>query len=120
MANKDDSGMKGAVKSFLAGGAGGMSLVFVGHPLDTVKVKMQTAAVGEYAGMVCDECVTLVSTPPTMMPSASRHRPPASLPGQASITPCSLEDVDTRSSSVAVGGRWGWVSVCVCVCVDDR
>lgn len=53
MANKEDSGSKGAVKSFLAGGAGGMSLVFVGHPLDTIKVKMQTAAKGEYAGMVC-------------------------------------------------------------------
>jgi solute carrier family 25 carnitine/acylcarnitine transporter 20/29 len=52
MANKGDSGWVGAAKSFVAGGAGGMSLVFVGHPLDTVKVKLQTAARGEYAGMV--------------------------------------------------------------------
>lgn len=52
MANKGDSGWVGAAKSFIAGGAGGMSLVFVGHPLDTVKVKLQTAARGEYTGMV--------------------------------------------------------------------
>eukprot|EP01063_Lacrimia_lanifica_P033810 TRINITY_DN612_c1_g5_i1.p1 TRINITY_DN612_c1_g5~~TRINITY_DN612_c1_g5_i1.p1 ORF type:complete len:318 (+),score=142.08 TRINITY_DN612_c1_g5_i1:52-954(+) len=33
---------QGFLNSFLAGGAGGMCLVFVGHPLDTVKVKLQT------------------------------------------------------------------------------
>lgn len=41
-----------AVKNFVAGGAGGMSLVFVGHPLDTMKVRMQTAPPGMYKGMV--------------------------------------------------------------------
>lgn len=29
-------------KSFLAGGCGGVSLVFAGHPLDTIKVRLQT------------------------------------------------------------------------------
>eukprot|EP00048_Salpingoeca_helianthica_P015371 m.226443 g.226443 ORF g.226443 m.226443 type:complete len:304 (-) comp16944_c0_seq1:23-934(-) len=30
-------------RSFIAGGVGGMSLVLVGHPLDTIKVRVQTA-----------------------------------------------------------------------------
>eukprot|EP00794_Sanderia_malayensis_P006983 gene6983-7768_t len=30
------------VKHFIAGGGGGMSLVFAGHPLDTIKVRLQT------------------------------------------------------------------------------
>ena len=34
---------QGYLQSFIAGGAGGMSLVVVGHPLDTVKVKLQTS-----------------------------------------------------------------------------
>lgn len=38
-------------KAFVAGGAGGMSLVFVGHPLDTAKVRLQTAPDGMYRGM---------------------------------------------------------------------
>ena len=29
----------GALKSFIAGGAGGSCLVLTGHPLDTIKVK---------------------------------------------------------------------------------
>lgn len=36
-------------KAFISGGFGGMCLVAVGHPLDTIKVKMQTS--NEYAGM---------------------------------------------------------------------
>jgi solute carrier family 25 carnitine/acylcarnitine transporter 20/29 len=32
-------------KSFVAGGVGGMSLVLVGHPLDTIKVRVQTMEV---------------------------------------------------------------------------
>lgn len=44
--------MSDAVKSFVAGGAGGMSLVLVGHPLDTMKVRMQTAPPGQYTGMM--------------------------------------------------------------------
>jgi solute carrier family 25 carnitine/acylcarnitine transporter 20/29 len=37
------------VKAFLSGGFGGIALVFVGHPLDTIKVRLQTS--NEYAGM---------------------------------------------------------------------
>eukprot|EP00123_Amoebidium_parasiticum_P019525 comp26309_c0_seq1/m.47095 comp26309_c0_seq1/g.47095 ORF comp26309_c0_seq1/g.47095 comp26309_c0_seq1/m.47095 type:complete len:317 (-) comp26309_c0_seq1:587-1537(-) len=33
------------LKDFIAGGVGGVCLVFVGHPLDTVKVKIQTMEV---------------------------------------------------------------------------
>ena len=29
----------GSLKSFLAGGVGGMCIVLTGHPLDTIKVK---------------------------------------------------------------------------------
>jgi len=32
----------GALKSFIAGGVGGMALVIVGQPLDTIKVRIQT------------------------------------------------------------------------------
>mmetsp|Transcript_13337 Transcript_13337/g.17286 ORF Transcript_13337/g.17286 Transcript_13337/m.17286 type:complete len:286 (+) Transcript_13337:146-1003(+) len=42
--------MAEAAKSFLSGGLGGMCLVFVGHPLDTIKVRLQTST--EYSGMV--------------------------------------------------------------------
>ena len=35
-----------ALKSFLAGGVGGACVVLVGHPLDLVKVRMQTAGAG--------------------------------------------------------------------------
>ncbi|XP_003341753.1 mitochondrial carnitine/acylcarnitine carrier protein isoform X1 [Monodelphis domestica] len=35
------------LKNFLAGGFGGMCLVFVGHPLDTVKVRLQTQPKGQ-------------------------------------------------------------------------
>lgn len=35
-----------ALKSFLAGGVGGACVVLVGHPLDLIKVRMQTAGVG--------------------------------------------------------------------------
>jgi solute carrier family 25 carnitine/acylcarnitine transporter 20/29 len=38
------------IKSFLSGGFGGMSLVFVGHPLDTIKVRLQTNS--QYSGML--------------------------------------------------------------------
>jgi len=40
MANKNN-----LVKDFLAGGVGGMCLVFSGHPLDTIKVRIQTMTV---------------------------------------------------------------------------
>ena len=35
----------GLLKSTVAGGAGGACLVLVGHPLDTIKVRMQTMTV---------------------------------------------------------------------------
>lgn len=38
-------------KGFIAGGAGGISLTLAGHPLDTAKVKLQTAKTGTYNGM---------------------------------------------------------------------
>ena len=37
------------VKSFLAGGAAGVSAVLVGHPFDTLKVRLQTS--NEYKGL---------------------------------------------------------------------
>ncbi|PWA00616.1 hypothetical protein BB558_003338 [Smittium angustum] len=41
-------GSKSAVKSFLSGGVGGMCLIAAGHPLDLVKVRIQTS--NEYKG----------------------------------------------------------------------
>ena len=38
------------VKSFLAGGAGGMAAVIVGQPFDMVKVQLQNST--KYKGMV--------------------------------------------------------------------
>ncbi|KAL4962966.1 carnitine:acyl carnitine antiporter [Aspergillus stella-maris] len=38
------------LRSFAAGGAGGVCAVVVGHPFDLVKVRMQTAAPGLYSG----------------------------------------------------------------------
>ena len=35
----------GALKSFIAGGVGGVCLVVVGHPLDTIKVRIQTQVI---------------------------------------------------------------------------
>ena len=40
------------IKGFLSGGFGGMCLVFVGQPFDTIKVKLQTAKPGMYSGML--------------------------------------------------------------------
>ncbi|CAG8596447.1 13125_t:CDS:10, partial [Acaulospora morrowiae] len=40
------------LKSFLAGGFGGISCVLVGHPFDLVKVRLQTAKDGQYKGML--------------------------------------------------------------------
>ncbi|ODN89749.1 solute carrier family 25 (mitochondrial carnitine/acylcarnitine transporter), member 20/29 [Cryptococcus wingfieldii CBS 7118] len=40
------------VKSFLSGGAGGISCVLVGHPFDLTKTRLQTAAPGVYTGAV--------------------------------------------------------------------
>ncbi|KAL4808088.1 mitochondrial carrier domain-containing protein [Aspergillus unguis] len=40
------------LRSFAAGGAGGVCAVVVGHPFDLVKVRMQTAAQGVYSGAI--------------------------------------------------------------------
>lgn len=40
-----------AVKNFLSGGVGGMCLVVSGHPFDLIKVRIQAAKPGEYAGI---------------------------------------------------------------------
>jgi solute carrier family 25 carnitine/acylcarnitine transporter 20/29 len=34
-----------ALKSFISGGVGGVCIILVGHPLDLIKVRMQTGAV---------------------------------------------------------------------------
>lgn len=38
------------VRSFVAGGVGGICAVVVGHPFDLVKVRLQTAERGVYSG----------------------------------------------------------------------
>lgn len=38
------------IRSFAAGGVGGVCAVVVGHPFDLVKVRMQTAQKGVYSG----------------------------------------------------------------------
>ncbi|KAL1985441.1 hypothetical protein VTN96DRAFT_7884 [Rasamsonia emersonii] len=40
------------VRSFIAGGVGGVCAVIVGHPFDLVKVRMQTAEKGVYTGAI--------------------------------------------------------------------
>ncbi|KAJ3242488.1 carnitine transporter [Chytriomyces hyalinus] len=40
------------LKAFLGGGFGGIANVLAGQPFDTIKVRMQTAAPGQYNGMV--------------------------------------------------------------------
>jgi len=42
--------LKATIKSTVAGGFGGICLVFVGHPLDTIKVRIQTMQGHEYRG----------------------------------------------------------------------
>ncbi|KAJ3077391.1 carnitine transporter [Podochytrium sp. JEL0797] len=39
------------IKAFLGGGCGGIANVLAGQPFDTLKVRMQTAAPGQYKGM---------------------------------------------------------------------
>ncbi|CAB4037479.1 Mitochondrial carnitine acylcarnitine carrier [Paramuricea clavata] len=39
---KNINGNSSALKNFLAGGVGGIGLVIAGHPLDTIKVRLQT------------------------------------------------------------------------------
>ncbi|KAK9448266.1 mitochondrial carrier domain-containing protein [Limtongia smithiae] len=44
------SAFAGQLKSFAAGGVGGISAVLVGHPFDLIKVRLQTAEKGMYTG----------------------------------------------------------------------
>ncbi|KAK9329063.1 mitochondrial carrier domain-containing protein [Lipomyces starkeyi] len=44
------SAIVGQVKSFAAGGVGGICAVLVGHPFDLIKVRLQTAEKGVYSG----------------------------------------------------------------------
>ena len=44
------------VKTFIAGGGGGASLVIVGQPLDTIKVRMQADTMKQYKGVI--DCAT--------------------------------------------------------------
>ncbi|KAJ3521687.1 hypothetical protein NM688_g8983 [Phlebia brevispora] len=41
-----------SVKSFVAGGVGGIAAVLVGHPFDLTKTRLQTAAPGTYTGAI--------------------------------------------------------------------
>ncbi|PPQ67096.1 hypothetical protein CVT25_005697, partial [Psilocybe cyanescens] len=41
-----------SAKSFIAGGFGGVAAVFVGHPFDLTKTRLQTAAPGAYTGAI--------------------------------------------------------------------
>ncbi|TIC08239.1 hypothetical protein E3Q16_00166 [Wallemia mellicola] len=43
---------KSSIKSFLSGGFGGSMAVLVGHPFDLTKVRLQTAAPGQYKGAI--------------------------------------------------------------------
>lgn len=40
------------IRSFVAGGVGGICAVVIGHPFDLVKVRMQTAEKGVYTGAI--------------------------------------------------------------------
>jgi len=46
------SSTKESIKSFIAGGAGGVSAVLVGHPFDLTKTRLQTAQPGMYTGAI--------------------------------------------------------------------
>ncbi|RMZ77867.1 hypothetical protein DV738_g4092, partial [Chaetothyriales sp. CBS 135597] len=47
--------VKSQLRDFVAGGAGGVCAVIVGHPFDLVKVRLQTAEKGVYSGAL--DCV---------------------------------------------------------------
>mmetsp|Transcript_53297 Transcript_53297/g.59570 ORF Transcript_53297/g.59570 Transcript_53297/m.59570 type:complete len:360 (+) Transcript_53297:3-1082(+) len=44
--SNSSSSFKSSLKSFLAGGVGGVAAVIVGHPFDLIKVRMQTGTIG--------------------------------------------------------------------------
>lgn len=45
-----ENALVGQIKSFAAGGFGGVCAVAVGHPFDLIKVRLQTAPAGTYTG----------------------------------------------------------------------
>ena len=45
-------GAASSIRSFAAGGVGGICAVIVGHPFDLVKVRLQTAEKGVYSGAI--------------------------------------------------------------------
>ncbi|VVT57501.1 uncharacterized protein SAPINGB_P005727 [Magnusiomyces paraingens] len=47
-----ENALVGQLKSFAAGGFGGVCAVAVGHPFDLVKVRLQTATPGQYSGAI--------------------------------------------------------------------
>ena len=47
--------MNGLLTEYLAGVAGGIVVVFVGHPFDTTKTRLQTSPQGFYGGTI--DCV---------------------------------------------------------------
>jgi len=49
---KNSSSTAESVKSFVAGGVGGIAAVLVGHPFDLTKTRLQTAAPGTYTGAI--------------------------------------------------------------------
>ncbi|KAL8689469.1 MAG: hypothetical protein Q9218_004862, partial [Villophora microphyllina] len=46
------SSLSSGLRSFAAGGVGGVCAVVVGHPFDLVKVRLQTAEKGVYTGAI--------------------------------------------------------------------
>ncbi|KAI0936490.1 hypothetical protein AcW1_000716 [Taiwanofungus camphoratus] len=54
-----------SVKSFIAGGFGGVAAVLVGHPFDLTKTRLQTAAPGTYTGAIDVVKKTLARDGPT-------------------------------------------------------
>ncbi|CCM05191.1 uncharacterized protein FIBRA_07400 [Fibroporia radiculosa] len=54
-----------SVKSFIAGGFGGVAAVLVGHPFDLTKTRLQTASPGTYTGAIDVVKKTLARDGPT-------------------------------------------------------
>ncbi|KAL8896363.1 MAG: hypothetical protein Q9207_007742, partial [Kuettlingeria erythrocarpa] len=46
------SSLTSGIRSFAAGGVGGICAVIVGHPFDLVKVRLQTAEKGVYSSAI--------------------------------------------------------------------
>ncbi|KAL8868685.1 MAG: hypothetical protein Q9174_004827, partial [Haloplaca sp. 1 TL-2023] len=52
VAETTKSSLTSGLRSFGAGGVGGVCAVLVGHPFDLVKVRLQTAEKGVYSGAI--------------------------------------------------------------------